>query len=358
MNSLYLRHFLSVFPFFFQRIEKVILLCLAFMVINIVKAQTQSSPIRQMQEAAKALIQQGEYEKAIHVLELAKEQSPNNIEILKDLSFAAYLNSDFSKAMLEGKLAIQQADADPQAYQLLGLTYKALALYKDCQKLYTIALKKFRHSGVLYNELAELMAINHQMNEAIIQWEKGIQADPGFSSNYYYAAMYYMRTNSWLKVMLYGEIFVNIESYTDRTNEIRGILYNATNNLINKNTLQLFLSKKRQSAFEQFILSAMIKVLGTQTSFLSLDTLIAIRSRFVVEWIKNNGTQYPYRLFDHQQYLIQHGLFDAYNHWLFMAVTNPAAYQDWINRHAGEIEAWQTFQQSRVFKLPEGQYYF
>ena len=346
------------FLFFFQRIEKVILLCIALIGFNIVIAQSQRSPIRQMQEAAKALVQQGEFEKAIRVLELANEQSPNDVDILKDLSFAAYLNRDFSKAMLIGKLTIQQKDADPQAYQLLGLTYKALAMYKDFQKLYTAALKKFPNSGVLYNEFAELLAINQEMNEAIQQWEKGIQSDPGFSSNYYNATMYYMRTNNWLKVMLYGEIFVNIESYTDRTTEVKGLLYNATINLMSKNTLQLLLSKKGQSTFEQFILSDILKVFGTQTGVLSIDSLIAIRSRFVVEWIKNQGSQYPYRLFDHQQYLMQHELFGAYNQWLFMAVANPAAYQDWLGKHVTEREAWQTFQQSRVFKLPAGQYYF
>jgi tetratricopeptide (TPR) repeat protein len=358
MNNLYVRQSKNIFLFFLQRIGRLILLCTALLVLNAVKAQTQPSPVRQMQEAAKALVQQGEYEKAIRVLELANEQSPNDVEILKDLSFAAYLNRDFTKAMFVGKKAIQQADADPQAFQLLGLTYKALAMYKDCQKLYTAALKKFPNSGVLYNEYAELLAINKQMDEAITQWEKGIQSDPGFSSNYYNAAMYYMRTNSWLKVMLYGEIFVNIESYTDRTTEVKGLLYNATINLMNRNTLQLFLSKKGTSAFEQLILSDILKVFGTQTGVITIDSLMAIRSRFVVEWIKNQGPQFPYRLFDHQQYLIQHQLFDAYNQWLLMAVANPAAYQDWLNNHVAEKEAWQTFQQSRVFKLPVGQYYF
>ena len=88
MNNLYVRCVYVFFLFFFQRIEKVILLCIALIGFNIVIAQSQRSPIRQMQEAAKALVQQGEFEKAIRVLELANEQSPNDVDILKDLSFA------------------------------------------------------------------------------------------------------------------------------------------------------------------------------------------------------------------------------------------------------------------------------
>jgi tetratricopeptide (TPR) repeat protein len=341
-----------------RQIGKAISLGIVFIFMGLIAGLAQQSSARQMQEAAKSLLQQGEYEKAIRVLELATEQSPKDVELLKDLSFAAYLNRDFSKAMQVGKIAIQQSDADAQAYQLLGLTYKALAMNKECAKLYITALRKFPNSGIIYNEYAELLAIDKQMDEAIIQWEKGIKSDPSFSGNYFNAAMYYSRSNDWLKVLLYGEIFVNIESYTDRTNEVKGLLVTAANNLFRKNTLEHFLNEKGKTPFEQLVLGDFLKVIGQQKVPASLDSLTAIRSRFIVEWIDRHEANYPYRLFNHLQYLIKHGLFDAYSHWLFSAAENQAEYQEWLRNHIREKEAFQTFQQSRVFKLPSGQYYF
>ena len=65
------------------------------------------------------------------------------------------------------------------------MTYKAIAEYKECTKLYKKGIKKFPKSGILYNEYGELLAMNKDLNGAIEIWEKGIEVDPNFSSNYY-----------------------------------------------------------------------------------------------------------------------------------------------------------------------------
>jgi hypothetical protein len=54
---------------------------------------------------------------------------------------------------------------------------------------------------------------------------------------------------------------------------------------------------------------------------------------------------------------MQEGMFDAYNHWLFGAVENLAAYDNWTKTHAEEYNAFNTFQRNRVFRIPAGQYY-
>ena len=61
---------------------------------------------------------------------------------------------------------------------------------------------------------------------AIVQWEKGIEVDPNYSSNYYYAAKYYADENNIFWSTIYSEIFINIESLTKRTTEIKNILLN------------------------------------------------------------------------------------------------------------------------------------
>jgi len=58
----------------------------------------------------------------------------------------------------------------------------------------------------------------------------------------------------------------------------------------------------------------------------------------------------------HRQ-LLQEGMFEAYNHWIFTAAGNLAAFDNWTKTHTEAYNAFSGFQRGRVFKLPAGQYY-
>jgi hypothetical protein len=82
-----------------------------------------------------------------------------------------------------------------------------------------------------------------------------------------------------------------------------------------------------------------------------------IRTRFILDWFTDTGDKFPFRLFDLQRQLLQEGMFDAYNQWIFAAVQNLPAYQNWINLNTSEYNELTRFQKGRVFKIPTGQYY-
>ncbi|MDB5211320.1 MAG: hypothetical protein JWQ30_2147 [Sediminibacterium sp.] len=328
------------------------------LVASLYTANAQEQTSKLLQETARTLVQKGDFDNAVTILERAKVQEPNNIEILKDLSFASYLKRDFAKAIEVGKEMVEKPNADEQAFQMLGLSYKATAAYKECAKLYRTALRKFPNSGVLYNESAELFAMDGEIEEAITQWEKGIEVDPSYSSNYYNAAMYYARKNYWLRAALYGEIFLNLESYTKRTEEIKAQLFTAYNNLLAPGGLQPLKDAKATSVFEKNVLEVLAKVAGNTKAGNSIDALVSIRTKFIVEWMQAKQKTYPFQLFNQQQYLLSQGLFEAYNYWLFSPEAGAATYQAWQKDHSKETEGYKTFQQSRVFKLPAGEYYF
>jgi len=50
------------------------------------------------------------------------------------------------------------------------------------------------------------------------------------------------------------------------------------------------------------------------------ETLTMIRSRFILDWYNTNGDKLPFKLFELQRQLLQEGMFDAYNEWLFGSV--------------------------------------
>jgi tetratricopeptide (TPR) repeat protein len=322
-----------------------------------VTAQEQQTA-KLLQETARTLVQKGDYDNAVVILDRAKQQEPNNVTILKDLCFAAYLKRDFSKAIETGKELVEKPDADAQAFQLLGLAYKAIASYKECGKLYRSALRRFPNSGVIYNEYAETFALENEMEEAIAQWEKGIESDPGYSSNYYNATMYHIRKANWLRAALYGEVFLNLESYSTRTEEIKGQLYTAWSNLLAAGKIQQLTEQKTTTVFEKEVLGILAKASAQQAGPVTIAGILSARTRFAVEWAAVKQQQYPFALFSRQQYLVSQGLFEAYTYWLLAPSVGAAAYQAWQQQHPKESAGYTAFQQSRVFKVPAGEYYF
>lgn len=332
---------------------RIVVLIVLILIQFAVMAQ---EPGKKLQETAKSMMMQGDFDNAIAMLETAAKQAPADISIQKDLAYACYLKRDFGKLIQIGRMLVERADADEQVFQILGLSYKATALYKEGTKLYKAALKKFPNSTIIYNELGELLAMDNAATEAIEQWEKGIQADPNYSSNYYNACIYYTKTENWIRVALYGELFVNLESFTERTTDVKKALLNAWQKLFLPTVITQQL-KNNPSSFEKAVLQTMEKIVPTVAAGFQPETSTSIRSKWVLDWFKTH-TGYPFGLFDQQQYFIREGLFEAYNQWLFAEPVNGDAYRVWKNTHPKESTAFELYQKTRLFKLPVGQNYF
>ena len=115
--------------------------------------------------------------------------------------------------------------------------------------------------------------------------------------------------------------------------------------------------EKLKSEFAKTFLQGMVKQASLADKGITTETLTMIRTRFILDWYANNATKFPFRLFDFQRQLLTNGMFNAYNQWLFGPVENLAAYENWIKVNAEEYNGFVTFQKSRIFKIPPGQYY-
>jgi len=223
---------------------------------------------------------------------------------------------------------------------------------KDCDRLFRKGIKKFPASGALYNELGELLWAQQDFS-AIKQWEKGIEVDPSYSKNYYNACKYYYLSTDKVWSILYGEIFVNMEPLSNRTPEIKTILLESYKKIFTGQDLATGDKNRFSAAFT----GLMNRQSMLATTGISTETLIMIRTRFILDWFTEQADKLPFRLFDLHRQLLQDGLFEAYNQWLFGSVQNLAAYQQWISSHAAEYDAFTRFQRGRVYKMPAGQYY-
>jgi tetratricopeptide (TPR) repeat protein len=315
--------------------------------------QTPSSEA--LYETAKGFMKTGDYDNAILVLNRAIAQEPNNKNMQKDLMFASYLKRDFAKAKEMGEVITKRLDADVQTYQMLGLTYKAIADYKEAEKLYKAGLKKFPNEGILYSDYGEMLA-DKTLEEAIKIWEKGLEADPNHSTNYYYIAKQYANRGETLWSILYGEIFLNLESFTARSTEIKNMMLDQYKKFFTT-AVEGTYGIKKSNEFTKAV-AEVLNAEQSQAAFgITPETLTAIRTRFILGWFDKYADRFPFRLFDHQRQLLQEGLFDAYNQWLFGPPANIASYQLWQKYHSDDYNNYLAFVRGRVFKIPEGQQY-
>ena len=332
--------------------KKILLPFLFSLSLYICAAQTQNAA--ELHETAKVFMRQGDYANAVLVLNRSIQLEPRNISMAKDLALSYYFQKDNNKALEIIKPVLDRDDADDQSFQIAGNIYKQLDLPKECEKLYKKGIKKFPDSGPLYNELGELQWAQKDF-EAIVQWEKGIQLDPSYSRNYYNAAKYYFFTPDKVWSILYGEIFINMEPQSSKAPEIKQLLLDSYKKLYTDADLEQ--SNKDKNLFAKAYLQAMNKQTPVAASGINTESLTMIRTRFILAWYNTLQNKFPFKLFEYHQQLLREGMFDAYNEWLFAPAENLSAYQNWISTHAAENKAFTDFQQGRIFKIPQAQYY-
>ncbi len=323
-------------------------------IISIVFSSTVASAqtAKEYYSKAKILMNYGKLDSAAYFLYKALDLSPDDLSMLEDQVYLEYLRRDFAKAIAVGKKIVTRADAGTKTFQLVGMAYKEIADYKEAKKVYELALTKFPNSGLLYAEYGDMYSAMNKKNEAIKIFEKGIEMDPGHSSNYYFASFYYAENRNPLWAILYGENFVNIESLSDRTTEIKGMI----TDLYKKISTPGYLASKN-NPFAFAVASTFSKQPPITISMLNVEALTSLRMAFIKDWNQQNSSRFPFKLFEYHDQLIKEGMFDAYNQWLFGTSLNAAAYTAWMDANKEKMATFQKFTGGRVYKVPVGQYY-
>ncbi|MDI9363534.1 MAG: tetratricopeptide repeat protein [Flavobacterium sp.] len=326
---------------------------IALVIGSLSQAAAQQPTTKDMYQTAKNFMQQGDYDNATLIFNNLLKQEPDNVDVLKDFAYLNCLKREYPKAISIGIYLTEKPDADVQSFQVLGIAYKGSKNYTSCAKLYQTALAKFPNSGVLYNEYGELLALDGNLPIAIQAWQTGIVKDPNYANNYYNAIMYFDRFNkNLLWQLLYGEIFINLESFTQRTAEIKSLLLDGYKKMYTEYDVETLSTDLNLTVFERSIYQNLAKTKAITSTGVTPENITAIRTRFVLDWFYNKTDEkQPYQLFNHHQYLIREGMFDAYNQWLFGVAASPSAYQIWLNTHDKEAAAFKQYQQNKVFKL-------
>lgn len=71
-----------------------------------------------------------------------------------------------------------------------------------------------------------MYALIEDYDRAVSYYEKGVYVEPAYSSNYYRLAQLFLSSKDKFWGLIYGEIFMNLERNSQRTEEMSKWLFN------------------------------------------------------------------------------------------------------------------------------------
>lgn len=348
--------------------KRTMMLACALLTMTFAMAQTNEEKAQELGTEAVKLMDNGDTKKAIDLLKQAQKLDPGNIDYPYETAYAYYLEKEYKKAVDIMAKLVKHPDANDRTWQMYGNCLDMAGKTDDAIKAYKDGLYKFPNSGRLYLESGNMFLMQKKYEEALEYYEKGIEVDPAFPSNYYWAAKIYCSSTEEVWGMLYGELFMNLERNTRRTEEISKLLYDtyASEIVISSDTSATVsfsktatismdnLGKEFQLPYGIAVYEPTILMSVFPEKEINLESLCRIRSRFLDMYYQNKqDKKYPNCLFDYQKSLKEAGVLDAYHHWILLK-GDEDAFGLWHKTHKKEWEAFVDWFTNHPLQLSPG----
>jgi tetratricopeptide (TPR) repeat protein len=323
---------------------------------QVVYGQTDKETALAKGREAVKLMDNGKFDESIKLLEEAQKLDPDRIDYPYELAYAYHLKKDYKGAIKILEKNLDHKDINERFFQLLGNSYDILGKTEKAFEAYDAGLKKFPNSGMIYLEKGNVYWGKKEYGKALPLYEKGIELDPKFPSNYYRATLIYCGSTEEVWGMIYGEIFMNMERNSKRTAEISKLLFDTYKSEIkftSDSSFSVSFSKNASisldnlkdpgkmklpfgiSVYEPTLMMSMIN-----EKSIDLNSLDRIRTNFINSYYKSgNDKKYPNILFDYQNKVKEAGHFEAYNHWILMKGDNDA-FDLWYNSNKVKWDAF------------------
>jgi len=322
---------------------------------------SQSAEARELYTKARYYLQKTDYANAIMVYNQAINVDPANLLFRRELAHAYLMQGDVMKGEKMITPLLKSDEADEETFQVASRIYRAMKKTEEAESAINKGISKFPHSGVLYAEKGELFTQEKKYKSASQAWENGIEYAPAFRTNYYNLAKVYFFTKNYLWAILYGESFVNMESFSSKTEEIKKIIFESYKFLIadlSNTALDGKINRyDNPTTFETACLKIFDNIRTIVTGGVNADNLAQLRNRFLIEWNKSYAKEYPLELFDYQQNLFLQGYIDCYHQWLFGKLDNEVHFKQWTQKYATLMNHFDIYFRNNKLVPKENQYY-
>lgn len=335
---------------------KSIGLIMFILVAQVTYGQSDKENAFEKGRAAIELMNNGKIEESIKLLEDAQKLDPDRFDYPYELAVAYYLKNNYNESIKILEKIIDHKNVDERLFQLLGNSYDILGKTDEAFEAYDRGLEKFPNSGMIYLEKGNVHLGKNEYGNALQYYEKGIEVDPEFPSNYYRATLIYCGSTEEVWGMIYGEIFMNLERNSKRTAEISKLLFDTYKSQISflsdtsfsvsfstitsKNITDLQDPKNIKLPFGIGVYEPTLMMSLINEKSIDINSLDNIRTNFVETYFKNGyDKKYPNILFEYQNKIIKAGHFEAYNHWILMK-GDEEAFRKW---YSSNKEKWDNF---------------
>ncbi|MCF6404011.1 tetratricopeptide repeat protein [Chitinophaga filiformis] len=328
------------------------------------------------------LMDDGKLAESITLLEEARKLDPAEPEIVYEMALARYQQKNFEEAIKLLKGLVKKKQATGRVYAMMGNALDEMGKPEKAIDMYDEGIEKFPAEGNLYLERGVMELRKNDHNAALKFFEKGIQAAPMYPSNYYRAAKVFFDSDQEVWGMIYGEIFMNIERGSKRTEEISKLLYYTykgeikfesdttvsvsfakqnntilldpnqskkaqTSSLANALVEQLMASMGNSFANGAYEMTLVKSIIGEK--MVNLASLNRIRTKFLDIYAQEGrDTSYPVVLFDFQRKVKEAGHLDAYNYWI-LGQGDEKVFGEWRSEHEQQwTDFMKWFKENRI----------
>ena len=297
----------------------------------------------------------GNYKDAITIYKQAILITPGQKKIYNLLGEALYKSGDFNGAISILQPLLEQKQADTLTYHVLATCYTAKGKNREGLSILIRGLEEFPNSGLLFHKMGEIFQSDNIPEKALFAWTTGICKDPAFPGNYENAATAYLQGNKKIWGLVYGEIFIGLNTDTIRCAAMKNLLWEGYTSFfaaIANNTPEFGKqpSPGKAKTFEDAFVSTYTKLTPVVSDGLTAETLTMIRTRFLMEWYSSGyAVEFPFTLFTMQDNMLRNGKFEIYNEWLWGNAESAPSYTIWNTFHEGDIDRflkWQAGHQS------------
>lgn len=343
---------------------------------------TDDQTVYRLTQEAVGLMDSGELDEAIQLLEDALELDPDNYACQYEMAYAYYEKQNYAKAIKLLKPLTKHPDCNALLYQLLGNAYDMQGNSGKALKTYEAGLERFPDAGPLHLEKGTVLGMQRQYGEALASYAQGIKVDPLFASNYYRAAQFYSVSMAPVMGVIYAEIFMILEPDGSRNEEMSRLLFESYKKHLNKQedgtlnaqfcddefyiaTVALVLNNPEVPTlpFEMLFDEGVRAAVESETQ-VDLASLNRIRTRFFsfcwenMDDIQMRLKTYSYpdlsSFFSFVREVEQAGHLEAYNYWL-LREGNWDEFQAWYKQDPQKLTAFAEWFEEHDMKIVDPQ---
>ncbi len=203
--------------------KKIIIIVISFFIT--VDIYPQNDYLNSLVDSAIIQMDKGKLENSKELLETVISKDPNHYAANYELAYLYTQIKQYDKSITILKKIESSNEVSDRYYQLLGTIYDFKNMEDVAIEKYKEGLTKFPNSGRLHVELGMMYHKSNDIMKALETYEKGILVDPMFPSNYFYAGLVLLGSSEPVWGLMYGEIFMNLEPYTERSKTMSKYLF-------------------------------------------------------------------------------------------------------------------------------------